>query len=152
MAINFTGKWELDRARSESLYAHMKALGCDEIAALASEKLTIVVNIFQNEKTLTIYQNSQLGDTMRVLRLDGNETAESASRTALATLTPGLLTIATRFPQGSLLDRRSFEDDTRKVVAQLLELSVKDGPTIVTKRFLTYIGPPEVPQPRESMV
>ena len=62
-----SGKWNLDKERSQSLYPHMKAMGCDEIAALASEKLNLVINIAQTKEALNIWQHSQLGPTHRTV-------------------------------------------------------------------------------------
>ena len=47
------------------MYPHMKAMGCDEIAALASEKLEIILNIVQTDAAITVWQKSQLGITKR---------------------------------------------------------------------------------------
>ena len=82
--LNLTGRYELDRVKSESLYAHMRALGCDDIAALASEKLVISLEVRQTPSQLSINQTSQLGETSRILRLDG-ETAEADGRKATVT-------------------------------------------------------------------
>jgi hypothetical protein len=76
--FNMDGKWQVIKERSESLYTHMKALGCDEIAALASEKLDIWLNIEHSpdDPVIRIYQTSQLGTTLREL----NTTKEVAEQ------------------------------------------------------------------------
>ena len=140
--MNLTGRYELDRDRSESLYTHMKSLQCDEIAALASEKLHVTIDIIQTDGEIHIWQNSQLGDTKRVLMIDG-ETLENDSRRATVTLSPTSVLIETNFNKGRLLDRRHFEEDG-EVMAQQLELTVNGLPgTIKTKRFFKKLGPPD---------
>ncbi len=44
--LNLTGEWELDKENSQTIYNHMRLLGCDEIAALASEKVWIDFGFF----------------------------------------------------------------------------------------------------------
>ena len=140
--INISGRYELDREKSESLYSHMKALGCEEIAALASEKLQVTVDIIQTDTDLTIWQNSQLGDTKRVLFLR-EETIESDARKASVTLTPTSITIETTFPKGKLVDKRQYEEEG-EMLMQVLELTVHGVPgTIKTRRFMKKVGPPE---------
>ena len=140
--MNMTGRFELDRERSESLYAHMKSLQCDEIAALASEKLHVTIDIVQTDSEIHIWQNSQLGDTKRVLLLDG-ETAEGDGRKASVVLSPTSILIETNFQKGRLTDKRHFEEDG-EVMAQVLELTVNGLPgTIRTRRYFRKLGPPE---------
>jgi len=141
--LNISGRYELDRTRSESLYNHMRALGCDDIAALASEKLIITLDIVQTGTSLTINQSSQLGETTRVLRLDGTETSEGEGRKAIVTLAPATLHIETRFNKGKLSDTRTLEDD---VMSQVLELTIKGAttPPIVTRRYMKRQGPPQI--------
>lgn len=143
--MDLTGRYELDRERSDSLYNHMKTLGCDEIAALASEKLHITIDIVQTKDELSIWQASQLGDSKRVLYLEpGRETTESDSRKATVSFGPKTITIETTFARGKLVDTRHFEQDGA-VLAQLLELTVKEAPqnVIRTRRYLKKIGPPD---------
>jgi len=141
--MNLTGRYELDRERSESLYNHMKSLQCDEIAALASEKLHVTIDIVQSEDELHVYQNSQLGDTKRVLFLR-EETEENESRKATVTLTATTIQIDTVFPRGKLIDKRHFEDNGG-IMAQQLELSVTGMAGVIkTKRYFRKLGPPDL--------
>jgi hypothetical protein len=159
--LNISGKYEVDRERSESLYPHMvrarappagtsartsthgapqRALGCDEIAALASEKLVVTLDIFQTPASITIHQTSQLGETTRVLRLDG-ETLEHDGRRATVTLSASSIHVDTRFAKGRLSDTRVLDDEG---MAQVLELTVKGLPNaITTKRYMKRVGPSE---------
>jgi hypothetical protein len=142
MMMNLTGRYELDRERSESLYTHMKSLQCDEIAALASEKLHVTIDIVQNDSELHIWQNSQLGDTKRMLLLEG-ETIESDTRRATMTLSPSNVVIETVFNKGRLVDRRHFEEDGELMVQQL-ELTVNGSAGVVrTRRVFKKVGPPD---------
>ena len=138
--VNLTGRFTLDKDRSESLYPHMKALGCDEIAALASEKLNITVDIVQTATSLTIFQSSQLGDTKRTLNLDGT-TTETSTRTAKVTNDDRLLVIETTFPKGRIVDRRSMDGED---MAQVLELTIKGADHVIrTRRLFRKLGPPD---------
>jgi len=138
--LNLTGRYALDRERSESLYPHMRALGCEEIAALASEKLNITLDIVHTASTLTIWQSSQLGDTKRVLQTGGT-TAETPSRAAKVSCDDRALVIETVFPKGRIVDRRTLQDD---VMAQTLELTVKGSDQAIrTRRYFRRTGPPD---------
>jgi len=140
--MNLTGRFELDRERSESLYQHMKSLNCDEIAALASEKLHVTIDIIHTDREIHIWQNSQLGDTKRVLMVEG-ETQETPDRKATVVLTPTDITIETTFSKGKLIDKRQFEEDG-EVLAQQLELAVTGQPGVIrTKRYFRKLGPPD---------
>jgi hypothetical protein len=87
-----------------------------------------------------MHQTSQLGETTRVLKLDG-ETAEQDNRRATVTISPTTLQIETRFPKGRLMDTRVMHDD---VMHQTLELTVKGAAhAITTRRYLKRIGPSE---------
>ena len=141
MTLDLSGHYELDRDRSDSLYTHMMALGCDEIAALASEKLEITVNIVQTATELSMFQTSQLGESKRVLSLEpGKETMENDTRRAKVVMGPKSVVIETHFNKGRLVDSRHFEQDG-KVLAQVLELTVKDNPHAIirTRRFLNRL-------------
>lgn len=143
--INLTGRYELDRERSQSLYPHMKALGCDEIAALASEKLHITVDIIQSKTELHIWQTSQLGETKRVLSLT-DYTNESDTRKAKVTLIGhNKIIIATTFPQGDIVDSRTLDEDG-EVMSQVIELRLSNNsaeePPIRTERYMKKLGPP----------
>jgi hypothetical protein len=96
--FNMDGKWQVIKERSESLYTHMKALGCDEIAALASEKLDIWLNIEHspNNPVIKIYQTSQLGTTLRVLNTT-KEVAEQSVQVRACMRVDGRLS---RMPHG----------------------------------------------------
>ena len=139
--FSLTGRYEVDKDRSESLYTHMKALGCDEIAALASEKLRIVVDIVQNSSEIQFWQSSQLGDTKRVLQLEG-ETMEGDGKVANVSLTETGIEIFTTFPKGNLKDTRFYDEVDNGDIIQLLELKVA-GNTITTKRLFKRLGPPD---------
>lgn len=137
-----TGRYEVDKEHSGSLYSHMKALGCDEIAALASEKLRIIINIVQTKTEIHFWQSSQLGDTKRVLLLD-RETDEGDERKATVTFSESGMEIFTTFPKGTLKDERSFAEDGSGDVVQQLELTVGSEAPLATKRLLKRLGAPD---------
>ncbi len=77
------------RERWQSLYTHMRLLGCDEIASLASEKLALALHCVQTRKHLFTWQVSQLGVVFRGLQIgkETSETSQSRSRTRRTTTT-----------------------------------------------------------------
>ncbi len=107
--LNITGQWELVRDRSESMYPHMKAMGCDEIAALASEKLNIMLTIVQTSQKLTIWQKSQLGTTTRQLKVNDEvlEKASQGDRHVGVSVLDDFIQVVTKFPRGVLTDTRT---------------------------------------------
>ena len=144
--MDLSGHYQLDREHSDSLFTHMQALGCDEIAALASEKLEIEVDIVQTPDQLIMYQTSQLGGSKRILSLiPGKETIESDTRRAKVVMGPKTVVIETHFSKGRLVDSRHFEKDGH-VLAQVLELMVSDNPHAIirTRRYLNKTGAPNL--------
>jgi hypothetical protein len=119
----------------------MRALGCDEIAALASEKLNLSIDIVHTKTNLTFSQSSQLGDTKRVLHVDG-PTTDAVGRVAYITTDPnaGTLTIHTTMKNGKIVDTRLLEGDTM-IQTLLLTIKGSDHP-IRTTRYLIRKGPP----------
>ena len=144
MATNLTGRFVLDRDRSESLYKHMRAMGCEEIAALASEKLNVTLDVVHNQNSLTLWQSSQLGETKRALNLEGTTTesgVQTGARTAKTYTQDRFVVIETTFARGRIVDRRTMQDD---VMVQMLELQVKGSEQVIrTQRFFKRVGPPD---------
>jgi hypothetical protein len=144
--VNMTGHWELDRERSQSLYTHMRLLGCDEIASLASEKLALAMHCVQTGKHLYTWQVSQLGVVFRGLQM-GKETSETSQslgeRSVWVTVTPGEVLVETKFKSGRLLDTRTISVDVKgeRILCTVLDLSLStDGGSCKTVRYFRYRG------------
>mmetsp|Transcript_13644 Transcript_13644/g.16926 ORF Transcript_13644/g.16926 Transcript_13644/m.16926 type:complete len:219 (-) Transcript_13644:352-1008(-) len=146
--LNLTGQWQLNKEKSSSMYPHMKAMGCDEIAALASEKLEIILNIVQTDTAITVWQKSQLGITKRMLRLQGEtiENSEHGDRRINTNLSLTEMIVDTKFKQGRLVDHRTAkrETDGSLVLCTQLTLTMKDHPEpIKTMRYFVKVGDPD---------
>ena len=146
--LNLTGKWELDKDRSQSMYPHMKAMGCDEIASLASEQLNIMMNIVQKDGAITVWQLSQLGVTKRMLYI-GKESMEKATdevRKVWISAQDSEMTVDTKFKGGRLMDTRILQQEPDGTVALVTTLALsirgKSG-TIRTTRYFTRVGDPD---------
>jgi len=148
---NLSGAWELDSERSDSLYSHMKALGCEEIAALASDKLHLRMHVIQTESRLHVWQRSQLGIVHRSLHV-GQETQEVSPghghRKVLVTVSEQGMNVHTTFRGGEISDTRTLETDRRTgdvilVVVILLKINEPEPTTIRTKRCFRRIGDPD---------
>ena len=144
-ALDLSGRYELDRDKSESLYTHMSAMGCEEIAALASEKLNLRVNVVMTDESVQFWQTSQLGTTYRKL-VYGKETPETGvalERRALARIVGNSLVIVTRWDRGVITDRREMKPDAN-VMINVLELSVQGhSKPIRTVRYFKRTGDPD---------
>jgi len=146
--LNLTGEWTLDKERSQSMYPHMKAMGCDEIAALASEKLNITLSIVQSGGVITVWQKSQLGMTKRMLRI-GQETTEASGqgdRKVVITMNDNQMLVDTRFKKGRLLDTRSLQQggDGNLLLVTTLALTLKGVPGHTrTTRYFVRSGEPD---------
>lgn len=150
--IDLNGAWELDRERSHSMYAHMRLLGCDEIAALASEKLNLRLHIVQTEERINVWQKSQLGVVYRALSI-GKDTVEVSSqgeRKVWVTVSPTEMIVDTKFKNGRLLDTRTIEVNTEtgeEILTTCLQLTMRgQGGSTKTMRYFKKTGPadPEV--------
>mmetsp|Transcript_10507 Transcript_10507/g.18569 ORF Transcript_10507/g.18569 Transcript_10507/m.18569 type:complete len:207 (-) Transcript_10507:292-912(-) len=149
MALDLSGAWELDKERSQSMYPHMKLLGCDEIAALASEKLNLTLHVVQSKKQISTWQQSQLGIVYRGL-LIGQDTTEHSSmgeRKVFVTAGPKEMTVDSKFRTGRLLDTRSIEVDQETgepVLVTVLQLTMRgQGGSAKTTRYFKRIGDPD---------
>mmetsp|Transcript_11198 Transcript_11198/g.12839 ORF Transcript_11198/g.12839 Transcript_11198/m.12839 type:complete len:213 (+) Transcript_11198:310-948(+) len=145
--LNLTGKWTLNKEKSQSLYPHMKAMGCEEIAALASEKLEIILNIVQTDEAITVWQKSQLGITKRMLRI-GSETIEKSEhgdRKVNIGLSLTEMIVETKFKFGQILDHRTAKREADGLVlCSKLTLDMRDTPDkITTLRYFTKVGDPD---------
>lgn len=146
--LNLSGKWELDKDRSQSMYHHMKAMGCDEIASLASEQLNVVMNIVQKNGAITAWQQSQLGVTRRMLYVgkESMEVATDETRKVWISATSNEMTVDTKFKGGRLMDSRVLqqEPDGSVVLVTSLALSIrgKSG-SVRTTRYFNRVGEPE---------
>lgn len=140
--LNLTGTWELDKEKSQTMYSHMILLGCDEIAALASEKLNIRLHIIQTDTRLNVWQQSQLGIVYRGLGI-GKDTSEKSShgdRKVWVSVSEKEVTVDTKFKKGRLLDHRQVNLDPEtgeQVMVTSLQLSMRGQPksTKTTRYF-----------------
>lgn len=143
--MDLSGAWELEKERSQSMYPHMKLLGCDEIAALASEKLNLTMHINQTATRISVWQRSQLGIVHRGLHI-GQPTTEVSSqgeRTINVAVTPESMVVESRFALGALVDTRTLETDAGTGDVHLrahLKLTVNDGSVQETTRFFKKTG------------
>mmetsp|Transcript_19901 Transcript_19901/g.50287 ORF Transcript_19901/g.50287 Transcript_19901/m.50287 type:complete len:214 (+) Transcript_19901:52-693(+) len=144
--LNLTGAWELDKERSQSMYPHMKLLGCDEIAALASEKLNLKLHIIQSADRISVWQQSQLGIVYRALSI-GNDTIEHSSlgeRKVWVAVNPDEIIVDTKFKNGRLLDTRTVHLDPEtgdQVLCTVLQLTMRGhGGSAKTTRYFRRTG------------
>ena len=90
--------------------------------------------------SLTLWQSSQLGETKRLLHMEG-VTTELPTRTARISIEDHFVVIETNFPKGRIVDRRTINDD---IMVQVLELTVKGTEQVIrTNRFFKKTGPPD---------
>lgn len=115
-------------------------MGCEEIAALASEKLNLVINVKQTEDTIVVYQKSQLGFTKRTLMI-GVEMIEPEAqfeRRVHTKVTADSINVETTFKNGTLSDTRTFVNPS--LIKQVLVLSLKSSNPVTTVRYLKKVG------------
>lgn len=115
-------------------------MGCEEIAALASEKLNLVINIKQTSDSIVVYQKSQLGFTKRTLSV-GNEIVEPDAqfeRKVLTKVNPDSISVETTFKNGTLTDTRTFAGPS--LIKQVLVLNLKQNNPVTTVRYLKKVG------------
>mmetsp|Transcript_5570 Transcript_5570/g.8652 ORF Transcript_5570/g.8652 Transcript_5570/m.8652 type:complete len:204 (-) Transcript_5570:62-673(-) len=128
--IDLTGEWELDKPRSQTMYEHMKLMGCDEIAALASEKLHLRMHVVQTPNRISVWQQSQLGLVYRALHIgqDTMETSSQGDRKVWVSLNPNEMMVDTKFKNGRLLDTRTIQQDKatgETLLCTVLQLTMK---------------------------
>jgi len=131
------------------MYPHMKALGCDEIAALASEKLNLKMHVVQTSDMLSVWQQSQLGVVHRSLHI-GQDTQESSSqgdRKVWVTIGPKEITVDTKFKNGRLLDTRTLDRDRATgdtIMCTTMTLTIRQpSNTVRTRRYFRRVGEPD---------
>ncbi len=115
-------------------------MGCEEIAALASEKLNLVINVKQTEDTIVVYQKSQLGFTKRTLMIgvDMLEPEAQFERRVLTKVTADSISVETTFKNGTLSDSRILVNPS--LIKQVLILSLKSSNPVTTVRYLKKVG------------
>ncbi len=115
-------------------------MGCEEIAALASEKLNLVINVKQTEDTIVVYQKSQLGFTKRTLMIgvDMLEPEAQFERRVLTKVTADSISVETTFKNGTLSDSRTLVNPS--LIKQVLILSLKSSNPVTTVRYLKKVG------------
>ena len=123
----------------------MIAMGCEEIAALASEKLNLRINVVMTDEYVQIWQTSQLGTTTRKLEY-GKETLEKGvalERRAVARIEGNQLVILTKWEKGTITDRRELRPDGQ-VLDNTIELIIEgQSKPYKTKRYFNRTGPPD---------
>jgi hypothetical protein len=70
----FTGVWTLDKARSDSLGAHLEGMGLPELTQVAAARISPTYHIRQEGSTLQITHHSELGTRTRLLTVGGEYT------------------------------------------------------------------------------
>jgi len=139
------------------MYAHMKALGCDEIAALASEKLQVTMQIIQTDKLMSVWQQSQLGMVHRTLYLDRAtpEKSSQGDRSVTVEVKATEMIVKTTFEHGCLVDTRTVrEENDQEVLNSELMLSMDGVGPLKTTRIYRKLGEPnkEVTQAPDDLV
>jgi hypothetical protein len=113
-ATNLTGRWVLDRVRSESMEPYLRAMGLPplaiEAAAKAEEECGQVVTIEQNDATFTIGRKSRLNNFTKTYPI-GEMTTELVGKTGSKQVKvsldgPAVLTHTIMAGDKQLFDRR----------------------------------------------